>query len=243
MNTYLLLRLCAVVGATGVVHVVGNGEMTTDQEQQLLSSTRTGRVWGFNDLKGVPPGLPLDVLITRWHLGEYPTAPNAGHARVIRVDGPCQPSPMVCIHIRNFTLFPHCDPLDSVSLREVRDHPSSGMIALGLLQEDTNVTLVNVYGMNFQFQYGFTHSIFEKDMATQCCTKCHFHPTYSTFYFPIRHPKGRWLLQFMGIYLIPLVLLAGALGCTLLGLCACVCRKKPPTRRKEEPCDTPLLLT
>jgi hypothetical protein len=228
------------------VHVVGNGEMTVMQEHVILSPSRVGQVWGFNDLKGMPDGLMPDVLVQRWHHGEYPEPPEGipgRPRRVLRLEGPCSPDPACCIHVQNLTLFPDCNYSDAEGLQEVRDNPSSGMIALGLLEDDDNVSRVNVYAMNFQFQFGLAHSHHEKEVATQCCTKCRFHPTYSPFYFPIRHIDSRWMLQFMGMYLIPLVVGGTSLLLMLagLGLC-CYARGRRRCRgvEKAHPCDTDL---
>jgi hypothetical protein len=116
------------------------------------------------------------------------------------------------------------------------------MIALGLLEIDEDVSRVNVYGMNFQFQFSLAHSAHEKDVATRCCTKCRFHPTYSPFYFPIRHLDARWMLQFMGMYLIPLVVGGTSLLFMLAGLGLCClaqgrCRSRSAAP-KEPPRDT-----
>jgi hypothetical protein len=205
------------------VHVIGNGEMTVMLQRIILSPRRVGPVWGFNDLKGMPEGLIPDVLVQRWHHGVYPEAGRitGPPRRVLRVDGPCSPDPAWCIHTQNLTLFPDCKYADWEGLQEVREKPLSGMIALGLLEMDEDVSRVNVYGMNFLFQFSLAHSAHEKDVATRCCTKCRFHPTYSPFYFPIRQPDARWMLQFMGMYLIPLVIGGTSLLLMLAGLGLC----------------------
>lgn len=201
------------------VHVVGNGPLTPGQERALLSPARAGPVWGFNDLKGMPDGMAPDVLVLRWHHGEYPLPPagmwiSGSHRRVLRVEGPCQPpDPAGCIRLRNLTLFPGCNRTDPASLQDVRDNPSSGAIALGLLQSAADVSRVNVYGMNFQFQFGLAHSRHEKRVVTDCCTKCRFHPTASPAYFPLRHAHPGWLLQAMGMYLIPCGIVGAGLCC------------------------------
>lgn len=107
----------------------------------------------------------------------------------------------------------------------------TGVIALGLLQAAANVPRVDVYAMNFQFQFGLAHSRHERSVATECCTKCRFHPTDSPSYFPMRHAHPRWLLQVMGMYLIPLVAGGAALllMCPGLGLC---CRARGPLRAR-----------
>lgn len=245
----LFLALCAPATCT-TIYVVGNGEMTMEQEGDILVPGRVGILWGFNDLKGIPVGVTPDVLVTRWHHGQYPTPSDkmaANHSRMIQIEGPCTPPRWACIRRENLTLFPDCHQISAEALRHVRDNPSSGIIALGLLQQDTNVTLVNVYAMNFQFRYGFAHSFHEKDVAMRCCTKCRFHPTYSTFYFPIRHADCKWLLQFMGMYLIPLVI-GGSVWIALVGVCVCACTtrrdKRPDTTAPndpQDPCGTPLL--
>jgi hypothetical protein len=205
-----------------VAHVVGNGDMLAAQEQSLTSPNRGGQLWGFNDLKGMPDGLMPDVLVRRFHHGVYPEPKGIeGHPRrVLLVEGPCAYEPGHCLHVQNLTLFPGCNATDEEFVQEVRDKPSTGMIVLGLLDPDTNVSRIDVYAMNFQFQYGLAHSAHEKDVATKCCKKCHFHKTWSTFYFPVRKLDHRWLLQFMGMYLIPLVIggTSSLLFCFAVGL-------------------------
>jgi len=102
-------------------------------------------------------------------------------------------------------------------LQGVRVNPSSGAVSIGLLEDDPDVSRIDVFGMNFQFQYGLAHSRHERQVVARCCTKCRIHPTRSAFYFPLRTLDARWMLQFMGIYLTPLVAAAALLvaGCAI----------------------------
>jgi len=211
-----------------VAHVVGNGDMLAAQELSLTSPDRGGQLWGFNDLKGMPYGLMPDVLVSRYHHGVYPEPDGieGRPRRVLLVDGPCSYEPGHCLHAQNLTLFPGCNATNEEFVQEVRDNPSTGMIVLSLLDTDPDVSRIDVYAMNFQFQYGLAHSAHEKDVATMCCKKCHFHKTWSTFYFPVRKLDHRWLgkldhrwiVQFAGMYLFPLII--G--GTSLLLLCFAV---------------------
>ena len=168
---------------TGKVCVVGNGPLTDAHRREINGCSM---VYRFNDLKNWTKGDRIDVHVQREWEGTHQYAGEAmaphAHRCLVGVhageDAKGKSATALTTRgLRAFDVFDACKPNNSVSR-----NPSTGTILLSTLENDPNVSTIDVYGMNWGFHQSQGHSTQEGALVDECCSKCTVHrPARSTY--------------------------------------------------------------
>tara|TARA_Y100000389_G_scaffold179981_1_gene194487 strand:+ start:493 stop:1248 length:756 start_codon:yes stop_codon:yes gene_type:complete len=190
------------------VAVVGNGPISRADRAAIANSSRVVR---FNDVNNFWKGEKTTLRVVRhpswitlkhtgapkWHVSpteallprgsEIVTGmyePQRGHENLLPDDA---------------VIFPSCLCGDSCRQAGTWAGPSTGAVALSVLQEMRNVETINVYGMNWNGDKRAHIDFANKTLVRDCCTKCVIHPAASNSYGAFFFATGAGILTMGGV--------------------------------------------
>lgn len=180
----------------GVVAVVGNGPLTSDDRDAINSHACVVR---FNDMKNKTFEDKTTLHVIRSSLGKFPglstrdpevpilpiLAPDS-HPEAL-LDNVANVLPPLTLE-KGESLFPSCDSCESkyeCVYTSSNKGPSSGGIVLSKLNESPMVHTIDVYGMNWNNSIRHIDFLYP-NLVPECCDKCIIHETHSNNYDP-RH--------------------------------------------------------
>tara|TARA_B100000575_G_C23074098_1_gene618677 strand:+ start:107 stop:856 length:750 start_codon:yes stop_codon:yes gene_type:complete len=173
------------------VAVVGNGPISHADRKAIAKASKVVR---FNDVNNFWEGERTTLRVVRhpsWFTLKHVGAPTW---HVVPTDGlaPKDAEIITGVYERQHTndnilpddsrLFPSCFCGDSCLQAKTWAGPSTGGVALSVLQELENVDVINVYGMNWNGPADMHIDFANRTMVRGCCTKCIIHPTANNDY-------------------------------------------------------------
>ena len=173
------------------VAVVGNGPISRADRAEIAKASRVIR---FNDVNNYWEGEKTTLRVVRhpsWFTLKHVGAPKW---HVAPTDGlaPNDADLVTGVYERQHKgdnllpdtarLFPSCFCGPSCLQAVTWAGPSTGGVALSVLQDLEHVETINVYGMNWNGPADMHIDFANRTMIEGCCTKCVIHPTASDDY-------------------------------------------------------------
>lgn len=191
------------LGIEGEVCVIGNGPLSQSEREDIGKCHKIVR---FNDTKNRLPSERCDIHIMRQHYShpshtdKFPASYHDGVSKVILIGNNASSTEVLKDFVierhtyeqpfdrrdkERFNVFSKCNTADigNSLLKRISNHPSLGTIALSMFEDMQSVKRLHIYGMNFNFANA--HAKVEKDVITQCCSKCLIHETEKSRYIPV----------------------------------------------------------
>lgn len=173
------------------VAVVGNGPISRADRKEIAQASRVIR---FNDVNNYWEGEKTTLRVVRhpsWFTLKHVGAPK-WHVAPTDNLAPSDAELVTGVYERQHgsdnilpastRLFPSCFCGDSCLESATWAGPSTGGVALSVLQELDNVATINVYGMNWNGPADMHIDFANGTMVQDCCTKCVVHPTSTDAY-------------------------------------------------------------
>ena len=173
------------------VAVVGNGPISRQDRKEIAQANKVVR---FNDVNNYWEGERTTLRVVRHPSWFTLKQVNAPKWHVAPTDGlaPNDAELITGVYERQHSndnilpddrrLFPSCWCGDSCLQKQTWAGPSTGGVALSVLQELQNVETIHVYGMNWNGPADMHIDFANGTMIAGCCTKCVIHPTASDAY-------------------------------------------------------------
>lgn len=174
-----------------VVAVVGNGPISRQDRREIAEASKVIR---FNDVNNFWEGEKTTLRVVRhpsWFTLKHVGAPK-WHVAPTNGLAPDDAALVTGVYERQHghdnilssdaRLFPSCYCNDDCLQSTTWAGPSTGGIALSVLQELENVETIDVYGMNWNGPADMHVDFANRTLITDCCTKCVIHPTASDNY-------------------------------------------------------------
>jgi len=173
------------------VAVVGNGPISRADRREIEEAAVVIR---FNDVNNYWEGEKTTLRVVRhpsWFTLKHISVPKW---HVAPTDGlaPSDAALVTGVYERQHgsenllpdtaRLFPSCNCGDDCLESRTWAGPSTGGVALSVLQEIQNVETIDVYGMNWNGPADMHIDFANRTMVPDCCTKCVIHPTASNDY-------------------------------------------------------------
>ena len=180
-----------ILGTSRSISVVGNGPISEEDRAEIAKSTSVLR---FNDANNYRDGEKTTLRVVRhpsWFMLQHIGAPLWHVAPT---------TDLVPSNARLFTpvyesqhghhnlisagarIFPSCNCGPSCLQASTWAGPSTGAVALSVLQELPTIERIEEYGFNGNGDAKMHIDIANKTLLSGCCTKCTFHPTSSSSY-------------------------------------------------------------
>lgn len=173
------------------VAVVGNGPISRADRVEIAEATVVIR---FNDVNNYLEGEKTTLRVVRhpsWFTLKHVGAPK-WHVVPTDALAPSSAALVTAVYERQHgrdniapdttRLFPGCWCGDACLHNQTWAGPSTGGVALSVLQEIRNVETIDVYGMNWNGPAEMHADFANQTLIVDCCTKCVVHPTASNDY-------------------------------------------------------------
>jgi len=173
------------------VAVVGNGPISRADRREIALASRVVR---FNDVNNYWEGEKTTLRVIRhpswftlkhvgapkWHVAPTDHLAPEDAALVTGVyETQHRGDNIIPLTTR---LFPSCFCGDSCLQSQTWAGPSTGGVALSVLQDIENIETISVYGMNWNGPAEMHIDFANQTMVKSCCTKCVVHPTATNEY-------------------------------------------------------------
>lgn len=173
------------------VAVVGNGPISRADRAEIAKAAKVIR---FNDVNNYWEGEKTTLRVVRhpsWFTLKHVGAPK-WHVAPTAELSPSNAELLTGVYERQHggdnllsdstKLFPSCFCGPSCLQATTWAGPSTGGVALSVLQEISNVERIDVYGMNWNGPADMHIDFANTTIVESCCTKCVIHPTATNEY-------------------------------------------------------------
>jgi hypothetical protein len=180
-----------ILGTSRSISVVGNGPISEEDRAEIAKSTSVLR---FNDMNSRRFGEKTSLRVVRhpsWITFQHTDAPLwhvAPTTQLVPSDAQLFTPVYESQHGHHnligagARIFPSCNCGPSCLQASTWAGPSTGAVALSVLQELPTIERIEVYGFNGNGNADMHIDFANKTLLSGCCTKCTFHPTSSSSY-------------------------------------------------------------